>query len=177
MDVVTLALAKQYADSQRIAYEEGDMFYFDGNITGLEAIDVLVRVSDKSVDLRKIKSVQLVTVTNGEVTGTDTFNKFTVEGEGLVTMLIADETGAPYVVNVSEDYELEGTMVHRGFYVFAQDLGFVKSYVSCVDMKTIHPIDPKYIPALDSITLNGADGKQYKLAINESGTLVATPIE
>ena len=30
---------------------------------------------------------------------------------------------------------------------------------------------------MDSITLNGADGKQYKLAVDESGALAATTIE
>ena len=41
-----------------------------------------------------------------------------------------------------------------------------------VQSETICPIDQKYIPALDSLTLNGADGKQYRLSVNESGELV-----
>jgi len=42
---------------------------------------------------------------------------------------------------------------------------------------TIHKIDSKYIPALDSITLNGADGKQYSITVDASGALVVTVIE
>lgn len=40
-----------------------------------------------------------------------------------------------------------------------------------------HKIDQKYIPALDSITLNGADGKQYKVTVDASGSLAVTAIE
>lgn len=44
----------------------------------------------------------------------------------------------------------------------------------------VYVIDPKYIaelPPLHSITLNGADGKQYKVAVDETGALTATAIE
>ena len=37
-----------------------------------------------------------------------------------------------------------------------------------------YPIDPKYIPAMDSITLNGADGKQYEVTVDANGALVTT---
>ena len=44
------------------------------------------------------------------------------------------------------------------------------------EVETIHPIDQKYIPPMDSITLNGADGNQYKVSVNASGALVAEAI-
>lgn len=49
--------------------------------------------------------------------------------------------------------------------------------ISIVTPETVHPIAPKYIPPLDSLTLNGADGKQYKLSVDESGQLVTAAIE
>lgn len=36
---------------------------------------------------------------------------------------------------------------------------------------TIVPIDPKFIPAMDSLTLNGADNKQHELAVDTQGVL------
>lgn len=44
------------------------------------------------------------------------------------------------------------------------------------ETEIIHPIDPRCIPAMDSITLNGADGKQYKVAVDANGALTATAI-
>ena len=40
-----------------------------------------------------------------------------------------------------------------------------------------HKIDQKYIPAMDSLTLIGADGKQYKITVGENGLLAVTVIE
>lgn len=45
------------------------------------------------------------------------------------------------------------------------------------DVETIHPIDKKYIPALDSLTLNGADGKQYSVTVDANGALAVTAVE
>ena len=42
--------------------------------------------------------------------------------------------------------------------------------------RDIVPIDPKYLPSVDSITMNGADGNQYKLTVNESGELAVTAV-
>ena len=50
------------------------------------------------------------------------------------------------------------------------------SVVKRIKTETIHPIDPKFIPAMDSITLNGADGKRYKLSVDASGNLVHTAV-
>lgn len=44
------------------------------------------------------------------------------------------------------------------------------------ETETIHPIDPKYLPPVDSITMNGADGKQYKVSVDASGILTTTAI-
>lgn len=39
------------------------------------------------------------------------------------------------------------------------------------EQETVYPIPQKYIPALDSIILNGADGKQYSLTVDTNGQL------
>ena len=38
--------------------------------------------------------------------------------------------------------------------------------------ETIVPIDPKFIPPVDSLTINGTDGKQYKLTVNNGAISV-----
>lgn len=39
--------------------------------------------------------------------------------------------------------------------------------------ETIHTIDPKFIPPMDSLTINGTDGKRYKLTVNNGSISVA----
>ena len=43
------------------------------------------------------------------------------------------------------------------------------------EYEEIKPIDQKYIPPMDSITLNGADGNKYKLTVDENGALAVNP--
>lgn len=43
----------------------------------------------------------------------------------------------------------------------------------CRYYKTIAPTDPKYLPPVDSITMNGADGKQYKLTVSGGALNIA----
>ena len=56
--------------------------------------------------------------------------------------------------------------------------GYTKNVPITLDVyaTTVHPIEPKFIPAMDSLTLNGADGKQYKVTVDASGVLTATAI-
>lgn len=42
-----------------------------------------------------------------------------------------------------------------------------------ISTETIVPIDPKFIPPMDSLTINGTDGKQYKLVVNNGAISVA----
>lgn len=43
----------------------------------------------------------------------------------------------------------------------------------CLEYETIHPIDQKFLPPVDSITMNGADGKQYKLTVSGGALNIA----
>lgn len=102
----------------------------------------------------------------------------TVEGMTAVTLgnsywLGGPDTGEPFLFFdagsefVVIDIELwtagDGSVVNRaiGLSVLAE---------------TIHHINQKFIPPLDSLTLNGADGKQYRLTIDENGALVIAAI-
>lgn len=75
-----------------------------------------------------------------------------------------------------------GSDIPHGLYlgVSTNNDGSLRTYVSMFAAylyEAIYPIDPKYIPPLDSLTLNGADGKQYKLSVDESGQLVSAVVE
>lgn len=48
---------------------------------------------------------------------------------------------------------------------------------STVTGNALKYLDQKFMPPLDSLILNGADGKQYKVTVDESGALTATVIE
>jgi prepilin-type processing-associated H-X9-DG protein len=52
----------------------------------------------------------------------------------------------------------------------------VTDFTVDIEAPIVKTIDAKYIPVMDSLTLNGADGKQYKVSVDESGALVVTEI-
>lgn len=99
-----------------------------------------------------------------------------------ISMLSVRENG-PYAYNIEDSGMVIALVVKSvisadapvGIYVNERFLQ--GTYVAIFwDEKTVHPIDPKYIPTLDYLTLNGADGKQYKVTVNESGVLTATEV-
>ena len=49
------------------------------------------------------------------------------------------------------------------------------SFAMISHYEKIVPIDQKYIPPLDSLILNGADGQQYVVSVDEGGSLVVLP--
>lgn len=168
MDVITLVLAKQYTDSQRICgIEPGLTLVTENSILEIYQPDpssplAYAKISNDSVDFEKI-------------------SRITMKEEGMeIEFPLEQLTVMPNAIllgNVllakSDDYELDG--FGPGTWVMYAD---ADNCVSRMEFpETIHPIDPKFIPAMDSITLNGADGKQYRLAVDESGNLAATAME
>lgn len=45
-----------------------------------------------------------------------------------------------------------------------------------ISYQIAHPLDEKFIPPLDSVTLNSPSGKQFKLTVDDAGTLSATEV-
>ncbi len=95
--------------------------------------------------------------------------------------LVADDwvmSGFGMVIRKPNTYvELVDTLfTETGSYFLKNEDGAYCSRLSIPSTKTIHPIDPKFIPVMDSLVLNGADGKQYKIAVDASGALTATAI-
>lgn len=166
---IILDEAKQYTNSQRIAYMEGQAdITFDGNIEGKEIIpgSSLVKVSDTAYDLTKVKTVTQ-RLNNGTYV-TLAADAFTFEGaEGAAYLLYGNDVGVVSSQKGSildEDSGIVGTFV----------LAVGSTWISKVEFaKTIHPIDQKFLPPVDSITMNGADGKQYKLTVSGGALNIA----
>jgi hypothetical protein len=162
---------------------------YDGNddgkfVIGEPGTEQLVKVSDTPIDANGIKRATFCVPEDA-----DGFPKeYPSPGVTMIVETVgADEFGANGTIVVIE-YELGGLPVcfvvpngtddfPTGTYFCQLGGGVVYTASIEYETETIHPIDPKYIPALDSLTLNGADGKQYKLAVDESGALAATAIE
>lgn len=182
MDVVTLALAKQYTDNQRLAYAEGQhLITWDGDEEGKFIIPMgdnnsLVRVSENIIDLSKAVKVVSKTIIDNETAGTQERTDFEFYSEYPLNSL--DTSGGMLVMTCAEDADLGfGFTTLKGTYMMMGRFDSMKMFVSeILFAETIHPIDPKYIPAVDALILNGTDGKQYRLAVDESGTLAATEV-
>lgn len=180
MDVLTLALAKKYTDSQRLGYEENKEIVWDGNTAGKYIIEeVLALVSTVPMDLT---SVERVTINNG-------LNEYITYDNSVLTVAELDENKSALmvgefslVVSVTKNYFLEGTEYKTGTYLYFKNA----EYVSKVETKeTIHTINPKFLPGVClpvvelSTTLSpGAsftEEENAKLnAIWESGTPMVT---
>lgn len=74
-----------------------------------------------------------------------------------------EDTGEPFLIIV--DFDQEAVLV------IAETPGFHSLIVECYEGK-VTPIDPKFIPTVDSLTINGTDGKQYKLTVNNGAISV-----
>lgn len=167
MDMITLALAKKYTDSQRLAHiTPGTKLTFDGNREGLEVFEddeSYVYISTNTYDLNCVESFVLHI---GNVSGTVAKGDFYVEGVADAQELFLTDEG----ITVPMVLSIQG----MGTVILATDASYVSEITFA---ETIHTIDPKYIPTLDALTLNGADGKQYTLTVDDTGALAVTAIE
>lgn len=184
MDIPTLALAKAYTDSQRLAYVvPGAKLTFDGDITGKEFLnETLVKISDVPVDLTSVTKCILTAdpviasafgvPENMEYTG----DGFTVSSVNILGIEAQQLSTAENMIAVSiPDHGLWGTVMLGTSMGFDEvDVAMWVSYIECAE--TIHPIDPKYIPAMDSVTLNSPNGTQFKITVDDTGALTATEV-
>lgn len=195
MDIPTLALAKAYTDSQRLAHVEvkKTALTFDGDITGgnvtqmMEGI-FIAKVSDDVFDPADFKGIEL---TRGE------FKIWCAPGisydEGLplnMETALQDQRDSdmkqwfiqiednPVMLCQIEDVIGDGYSFEKGTYLMwyaaIEDVPIRYSSRVVFQSETIHPIDPKYIPAMDSLTLVSPDGTSYKVTADDSGNLTVT---
>ena len=181
MDIPTLTLAKGYIDSQRLAYEETKRTAF--------ATDAVIKAGKTFAVLTLPSSVGAFDLNNnsGKLFSV-TVNGRTYERESFV---LEDDLGfRTGIVGNPSMYESEYEDTGEPFFltsmsggsrlrITAKDpvtLDNSVDVVVSVDLveRTIHPIDPKYIPAMDSLTLVSPDGTSYKVAVDDSGNLTAT---
>lgn len=170
MDVLTLAMAKSYTDSKQLGHVEPALAYkWDGDrtgrarlVTGVYRTRDVYKISDTPADLNNLTEIKY---SNGE---TLAWEVRTIGGQQHA--VVTDEWGdalynecGSWVVSADD-----------GLYVCRDD----SNWVSCIRFgdDVIHTIDKRLIPPLDSITLNGADGNQYKLTIDTNGQLQTSKI-
>lgn len=165
--ILAADMAKQYSDSKGGYTKPGKVYTYDGGEVG-EFGDFFnmkyVLLSKDVPDLHSIAKAVCIAGTAQQVEyakGDFTF-KENYGAEGINAVLVSfGGVIAPVVLSV------EG----QGLYGFATPgVGYL-SYVEFAE--TIVPIDPKYLPPVDSITMNGADGKQYKLTVSGGALNIA----
>lgn len=187
MDLPTLAMAKKYTDSTRLAYVDGGSAIFDstnpGELVHAAEYEYMYKFSPlypSEEDLSRAKvflnaqgmTIDLTLQKEGELNDNVTLYLFLEWEEAF--LVVSDKA-------VSFDFG-DGhliTLPTAGMYLFAY--ASVDSLINHFKLEftwgTVKTIDPMFIPAMDYLTLNGADGKQYKVTVNESGVLTATAME
>lgn len=191
MDIISMIMSRNQSGGERLAYEEyvHSFIYFDGDTTdkivigatdlGFDAEDWgYVKIADEPIPANNIESLQMVFDDENRTSHSwhYDFNIIEAEPESDVYFVFTKkestlrEIPLLFVVNDSKS-DIYGTwgLIQTG------ELSVFVGYIKGDIKKLIHPIDPKYIPTMDSITLNGADGKQYKVTVDANGQLTTTP--
>jgi hypothetical protein len=160
--------AKAYTDSQRLAYEEVSREVVLPETAGVPDVmgdgdTIYCYKRDIPFGKQFIVNQEYTVLFNGVE------YKLKPEQSGLGDYLIPYGVGTgkyPFFIS-------SGGGTHATLYSVD---GGENSFAVYQQSEVIHPIDPKFVPVMDSITLNGADGKQYKVSVNASGALVAEAI-
>jgi hypothetical protein len=171
MDMITLAMAKAYTD--RLGFLETEKNYilkdFNNKVgvakVTMEPIPLVVGETyfvdfDGTVYECQCRPFSSRSMPNGYQIG-NKYLYYPEEGyidSGEPFVMLGDMATGMGSYNLKDNYSLHTISIYQ-------------------EKKVFHPIDQKFIPPMDSITLNGADGKQYKVTVNESGALTATAIE
>ena len=179
-----LEQARHEAKKQKLAGKTTQTITFDGNIEGKYCIPMpgldeesykLVRVSEEPIDLtaETLKSLKIRTVT-GEAMETKnevTFRSVPEAGMTMVYHTYSNGDDEYRVCVVDQDFEEDGIEILAGVYFGWLYNGYM--YTTSLSYEEIHPIPQEYIPPLDRLILNGADGNQYALTITDGAISVA----
>ena len=185
MDIITLSLAvKKVLKILGIDVKKAKTITFDGNLSGKEAIPgevmglsgVYVKVSNTAFAVDELQSVSATMVFDGvKETSEIPLSAITVQNDRSATYLVKNEI--PIAIVVAESISSDELSMTVGTYFLCDEnyLNLGTYYVSSITYgkETIVPIDPKFIPPVDSLTINGTDGKQYKLTVNNGAISVA----
>lgn len=159
---------------------------FDGDIAGKETFSgellfvpgIYVKISDSAIFADELQSIIGTAIGDKAVCNSIPMDTVTWDVEAGATIFQIANWPAPAILAFPTDMVLdESHTVTAGTYVLYMDTWL--TYVSAITCgtETVRPIDPKFLPGIDALTLNGADGKQYKLVVDASGALAVTPIE
>ena len=158
LDVLTLAAAKKYTDSQKLGSVETKVITWDGNTEGKVSVDsaedgtrihTLYKVSDDPVEItndniKRISSNSGVPLTGNQVI----VQTFTLENDATMTTVGVDETSAIIMV-ADKDLYLEGNLLAEKGVYFAV-ITIIETtrteYIQSLELETVHQIDPKFIP-------------------------------
>lgn len=183
MDLLTLAMAKNYTDSTRIAYVDGGSATFDstnpGELVHAAEHEYIYKFSPLYPSEKDMSDAKVVLATQGMTIG------FTVQKEGElndnVTLYLFLEWEEAFLVVSDKAGSFDFgdgnliTLPTAGMYLFMS--ASVDSLTNHFKLEftwgTVKTIDPKFIPPMDSIILNGADGKQYKLTVSGGALNIA----
>lgn len=180
MDIISMIMSQNRGNGKPIAYTEpGKKYTWNGDISNTEVNDSMgmpvYKISSDIIDPYKVSKVTLYISGQGEfVQDNKQFEIVDRTAEvGMYIITLGFSTGAGNIlISVGGDNAIAPVGIYLSY---VEDNGVV-AYISGIELaETIHPIDPKYIPAMDSITLNGADGKQYKVTVDANGKLTTTP--
>ena len=176
MGVLTLAMAKAYTDSQRLAYiETTEGLTFDGDRDGKESIGPCYKISDVPINVDDVTEIAIRDNSSEVILSKDAFeiNRAFDNGITAISGRIESDSGSMegvWVLSVGDNATFEGTSVAKGTYVCRAGSKVYVTEVRGVVIETIHPIDPKYI------VLTSSSGKKFNLSVDDSGTVSATEV-
>lgn len=163
---------RQEIKKNRPAYTDKEIktITWDGVTDGRHQIPVddamLTRVSDTFVDFEKETIIKLVGIMSEMEEVFDTFEFSRMESRGIVVLIVTTLEGSPVILSISGNADGDGISYKEGVYMRSE--GYIE-----YNAQTIHPIPAEYIPPLDRLILNGADGNQYALTITDGAISVA----
>lgn len=151
-----LEQARQYTNSQQLAHTENKTI----SIAPDDAIYFFNKASDTPIEITQENLVSL-----SSTTGTATAEQVVVHRfqPGITFVSPPEDLESAFVISVDYGATLED--LTTGVW-FLQD-------IHSITTKEIHPIPQEYIPPLDRLILNGADGNQYALTITDGAISVA----
>lgn len=170
-----LEQVKDYTNSQRLGYIGKKIITWDGDTAGKVIIESELgnacKISDAPIDTSHLTLKRIIlTGTDGtNYVEWDIFDVVSVESIPEYGLFgITGGTGVTFFAVVHQDSE----MFSKGVYLyFTTHSSGLLEYISLVEFEELHPIPAEYIPPLDALILNGADGSKHKIYVDESGTL------
>jgi hypothetical protein len=154
MDMITLAMAKTYTDSQRLAHTDPSVtLSWDGDESNNEIVRIegfrFVKVSNDPYDLNRAASLTI-----GNVTVELRSGEYLVQTENGNSMLMSVNGSTVWAISMEDDDNVD----------FTKGTWLLTAYTAITFAETVHPIDPKYLggaalPVVELTTTfaNGAD--------------------